>query len=290
MRRTRHVVSRYLVALAATAALLGAGALTAAAAAGPALAATSGQVGYLRLAHLSPNTPPVDVYLYSFDHAKALVVLKHVAYGTVSPYQTVRSGEYTVAMRAAGAAPSSRPVLSTSVSIAPGNAYTVAGMGPRLGLRLQVMRDRLSAPRGHALVRVIQASLRQHLVSVSADGHAVTRSQAFASISSYRDMRAGPSTVRAVGPSEDASTTVDLHSDGIYTLVVLDDPGHLVITSLEDAAGSAVAPAGPAATGFGGLAPKPRPAQLPWFIAVAAGLILILGGASWLRQGPIRGH
>ena len=56
-------------------------------------------IGWLQLAHLSPNTPAVDVYLYSFGKAHAMIVLKHVSYGTVSPYEPVRSGEYTVAMR-----------------------------------------------------------------------------------------------------------------------------------------------------------------------------------------------
>src|SRR5271166_827633 len=77
--------------------------------AGPA-SASSGS-GWLRLAHLSPNTPAVDVYLYSFKDPNAMIVLHHVAYGTISGYEKVPSGEYTVAMRAAGAPPSSAPVL-----------------------------------------------------------------------------------------------------------------------------------------------------------------------------------
>src|ERR1700758_2869510 len=90
--------------------------------------ATSG-TGWIRLAHLSPNTPAVDVYLYSFDDSNAMIVLHHVAYGTVSPFESVRAGDYSVAMRASGASPTSQPVLSTSVTIAAGHAYTVAGMG-----------------------------------------------------------------------------------------------------------------------------------------------------------------
>ena len=92
--------------------------------------------GWIRLAHLSPNTPPVDVYLYSFGDPKAKTVLKHVAYGDVSPYMKVASGEYSVAMRAAGAKTGSPPVLSASVHIPPGAAYTVAGLGPAKALRL----------------------------------------------------------------------------------------------------------------------------------------------------------
>src|SRR6266567_6669070 len=97
--------------------------------------------GWLRLAHLSPNTPAVDVYLYSFGNSHARVVLHHVSYGTVSPYLPAAAGVYTVAMRPAGATASSAPVLSTAVHLHVGDAYTVAGMGPAKGLRLQVLKD-----------------------------------------------------------------------------------------------------------------------------------------------------
>src|SRR5215469_12255467 len=92
-------------------------------------AAASTGVGYLRLAHFSPNTPKVDCYLYSFGNPAAMVVLPGVAYGDASPYEQVAPGEYTVAMRLAGAAPATKPVLSTTVNVASGHAYTVAGMG-----------------------------------------------------------------------------------------------------------------------------------------------------------------
>ena len=63
------------------------------AAVAPAVSAATGGAhakktdGWIQLTHLSPNTPPVDVYLYSFGDAKAMLVLKHVAYGTVSPFE-----------------------------------------------------------------------------------------------------------------------------------------------------------------------------------------------------------
>src|SRR5579863_7316941 len=83
-------------------------------------ASASAGTGWLRLAHLSPNTPAVDVYLYSFHNPKAMVVLHHVAYGTISGFESVPAGEYTIAMRGAGAKPSTPPVLSTTVNIHPG--------------------------------------------------------------------------------------------------------------------------------------------------------------------------
>src|SRR5450631_4891756 len=65
-------------------------------------APAASSVGWIRLAHLSPNTPAVDVYLYSYGNSNAQIVLHHVAYGTVSPYEAVTAGDYSVAMRASG--------------------------------------------------------------------------------------------------------------------------------------------------------------------------------------------
>jgi hypothetical protein len=82
----------------------------------------------------------------------------------------VAAGEYTVAMRAAGAAATAKPVLSVSLNVASGGAYTVAGLVPESGLRLEVLQDQLSTPPGKVLVRVIQASLQQHEVTVTWNG------------------------------------------------------------------------------------------------------------------------
>jgi hypothetical protein len=251
--------------------------------AAPAASAHSG-TGWLRLAHLSPNTPAVDVYLYSFGDSSAMVVLKHVTYGTVSGYEKVASGEYTVAMRGAGAAASTKPVLSTTINIAPGHAYTVAGMGPAAGLRLQVFNDALKTPKGMSLVRVVQASLQEHKVTVTAAGHALARNLPFADVTSYRAVRAGNWSVHAAGGTESATKSVALVAGSIHTIVILDDPGRLTIDSLTDAVGSATAPVGPVKTGLGGTAPRPGASLLPWLAIVSAGLLLTAGGAIRRRQ------
>src|SRR5450432_4612988 len=112
------IIRRIVMLLAASALLLGIPV------AAYASSATTG-TGWIRLAHLSPNTPAVDVYLYSFGNSNAKIVLKHVTYGTVSGYEAVPDGEYTVAMRGAGAKSTSKPVLSTTVDISAGKTYTV---------------------------------------------------------------------------------------------------------------------------------------------------------------------
>jgi hypothetical protein len=280
--RPRHIIAR--LTLLAGLLALSSGVLAGAATAASAASASSG-VGWIRLAHLSPNTPAVDVYLYSFGDPTAMIVLKHVSYGTVSPYEKVKSGEYTVAMRGAGAPASSAPVLSTGFMVYAGDAYTVAGMGPKSGLRLKVLKDRLTTPKSKSLVRVIQASLREHHVTVTADGRTLANNLAFASVSSYGSATPGTWMVHASGGAEKWSGSVTLSADTIHTLVVLDGSGGaLKVADLEDAAGSAVMPQGGAATGLGGTAPPPPSSPLPWLAAVAAGAMLTLAGAYRLRR------
>jgi hypothetical protein len=251
--------------------------------AAPASSAVQG-TGWLRLAHLSPNTPAVDVYLYSFGNSRARVVLRHVKYGTVSPYLRARAGVYTVAMRSAGAAASSAPVLSTAVNVRAGDAYTVAGMGPAKGLRLKVLSERLTTPKGHAMIRVIQASKREHMVTVRAGSDLIGKDLRFATATGYHAVPHGTLAVRAAGQTEHAASTLTLRSGTIHTLVVLDQPGQLKIDNLEDAAGSkVVSPIAPD-TGFGGTAPGPGSPAVAWLAFVTAGMLIAASGLIRFRR------
>jgi hypothetical protein len=248
--------------------------------------------GWVRLAHLSPNTPAVDVYLYPFGNSRARLVLHHVSYGTVSPYQQLPAGEYTVSMRPAGAPPAAHPVLSTSFWVRTRGAYTVAGMGPAAGLRLRVLTDTLAVRNGRTLVRVIQASLRHHVVSVGLGGQVLARKLQFASVTAYQPVAAGARVLRVTGDGGDggdASLRMSLVSDTVHTLVVLDGPGRLRITDLEDAAGSQVLPRGGAATGLGGTAPAPASSPLPWLGMIALGSLLAGAGVRRYRQVRVPG-
>ena len=115
-------------------------------------------------------------------------------------------------------------MLSTAVDVQAGHAYTVAGMGPAKGLRLQIIPDRLTTPAGKSLVRVIQASLDQNSVSVTAGGSKLASSLKFASVTGYKTVSPGTVTVHAAGSSESATSTITLGAGTIHTLVILDDP------------------------------------------------------------------
>jgi Domain of unknown function (DUF4397) len=247
-------------------------------------AAASTGFGWLRLAHLSPNTPPVDVYLYSVGQPAALIVLRHVAYGDESPYERVAAGDYTVAMRAAGASASSKPVLSTTVDVAAGHAYTVAGMGPFSALRLQVLPDDLTTPQGEALVRVIEASLQDKRATVTIGAQTVASGLEFGTATPYKAVTPGTMTAHVTAGAATASAEVSFPAGSIHTLVILDDPGHLAIQVLADAAGSSAVPSGAADTGYGGTAAQPGPGLALWSGSAFLGLMLACAGALRLRS------
>jgi Domain of unknown function (DUF4397) len=241
-------------------------------------------VAWMRLAQLSPNAPAVDVYLYSFGGGRAQVVLHHVAYGTVSEYMRVTAGEYTVAIRPAGMPSKSAPVLSSTARIARGRAYTVAGVGTVAHLKLQILRDRLTAPRGKVLVRIMQESMHQPKITVT-DGHRpLATSLAFGAATSFRVVSPGRHVFRAQGASAQNRQVLALKANSVHTVVVLDDSGTITMDDLMDAAGSAVMPMGGAGTGFGGTAPAPGAPQWPWLLALAGGGALLLAGAARIRR------
>jgi hypothetical protein len=281
MRFTRF--ARRLVLLAALPLLL-----LAIPAAAVATASAATTTGWIRLAHLSPNTPAVDVYLYSYGDSSAQIVLHHVAYGTVSPYEQVPTGEYTVAMRAAGAVSTTAAVISANVDVVAGHAYTVAGLGPESGLRLQVLDDQLTTPSGQALVRIIQASLKQSVVSVNWGSDTLNGGLKFGSVSSYQAVSSGSETLTVSGGGQTTTASVPLAAGTVHTLVVLDGANGLQIDTLLDAAGSGVDPAGAAATGFGGMAPRAPSSPLPWVAAIGAGFLRAAAGGLRFRsrRGP----
>jgi uncharacterized protein DUF4397 len=254
-------------------ALLGAGL----ALAGAMPVATAAEGGLLRLVHLSPDTPAVDVYVDSVSDpaaGAALLTLPGVGYGTISDYQDVPPGVYAVSMREAGADPASPPVLSTTVEVTAGSARTVAGVGRFATLGLTVLEDDLTPPpSGSSRVRVIAAAAGAPTLDASvAGGGQLARALQFASTGAHATVPAGATTVQISTDGAPTEVPVDLAAGSVYTLLVLDRPGGgLTVRPVLDAAGSAVVPAGGVETGAGGTA---RGAGAPLAL-IGAGLAVV---------------
>jgi hypothetical protein len=284
MTATRSTGRGPVLARLALAAALGAGSLLLTA--GPASAA---QPSYVRLAHFSPDTPNVDVYLSSYSRPNWKMVIKGVGYGALSAYQKLDPGLYTVAMRSAGAAASSPPVLSTSVRAVAGGAYTVAGVGPYASLGLTVLRDDLSLPpRNEVRVRVLQASAKAKQVSVKAvNGPTITEKVDFAKNTDYNTVAAGTWNIQVTSldqPNLTVTMPITLDAGDVYSVLILDAAsGGLKVETRTDAASGAVMPTGGVETGLGGTAPRQDPPWLP--IGLAGSAALALGTAAvWSRR------
>jgi hypothetical protein len=281
-------LSRHLARLAAITVLAG-GTATFVAAASPAASAsstaiTATQDGWVRIAHLSPKAPAMDMYMYPYGDPEQATVLRDVAYGDVSAYIALSPGQYTVAMRGFGAPATSAPALTTSFMVGAGTAYTLAALGPDPGLRVEVLQDQMTAPAGRALVRVFQASLTEPTVTVSYGADVLARQLAFGSATSYAAVLPGTHMVRFTASGADAGMRVKLAADTVHTIVVLDDSSGLRVDALTDAVGSAIMPSGGANTGFGGTAPHPPASPAPWLVLIGAGAALAAAGFGGLRR------
>jgi len=283
MRLRRHVARLAMITalLGGTAALVAATSPAASAAsAGPAAALH----GWVRIAHLSPKAPAMDIYMYPFGDPGHPIVLRDVSYGNVSAYMAISSGQYTVAMRGFGAPASSPPALTTSFMVSAPTAYTVAALGPDPGLRVEVLKDQMTAPMGKALVRVVQASLKENLVTVSYGPDILARQLAFGLATSYTAVSPGAQTVHFTASDEHTAMSVKLAADTVHTIVVLDDSSGLKVDTLTDAAGSQAMPTGGASAGFGGTAPRLPPDPAPWLLTITAGALLTVAGFAGLRR------
>lgn len=259
-----------------------------------AASSTTNDVAFVRAAHLSPDTPKVDVYLSAFSGGSSKLWLSGVGYGDFSGYRRMSAGQYAVSMRPHGAAASTAAALSWTVALEPGKAYTAAAYGQNGQLR-GVVYDDASAPpaKGSGSIRIVQGSGQAGQLSATAGGTAVASNTAYGSISDYVTVPAGSETVRASSQADSklkASLTVSVASRSVTSVVVLDQrKGGLVMRPLVDAAGAASPPAGAVPAGGGGTA-VPRAADVDVLRGVAGVLGLagvgLIAWAGMTRRRP----
>lgn len=233
----------------------------------------------IRMAHLSPDAPPVMVEV----DGEPVEELANVAYQDSTPYLPIPAGPHEVSVYAVS--DPSEPVLEVSVVPEAGKAYTVAGSGlledDTFGARL--FEDDLSEPEeGEARVRVIHAvpDVGPATVSVQ-DGPELFSLPGFANASDYVGVEAGTYTLE-VTPAGDSSPAfdvpdVEVEEGEIYTafavgqasegtlgtiLTVDSDDGRIVGShSLEETSGDPPPPA---------RSPEPRPERASSTVAPAS--------------------
>jgi hypothetical protein len=248
----------------------------------------SSGTGLLRMMHLSPDTPSVDAYIDSVSDPDVGVVLSAVRYGDVSPYQRVPAGTYTVSARAAGADPAGPPVLATTVTVAPGAATTIAGVGFFADLGFTVLPDDLTLPpAGQSRARVVNAAATASPLDLSLGDRMLASDLAFAGRTDYADVPGGATSLTvATSSGTPTQLPVTLSAGSVYTVLVLDrSGGGLTVTTALDAASPGVVPVGGVEAGAGGTAVTPGVPAGRLSLAVLAVAALLLTVRVRLSRG-----
>ena len=212
----RVFVKLQKVAVAATSVLVGLAGLFSA----RQVVAQSSSDARIRVAHLSPDAPAVDIYI---DGKKRLT---NVPYEGVSDYVALPQGAHTFEVRATGTTPDSPAAFKESAQLGAGKAYTVAAVGKVAQLKGAIYSDSLNPPAaGKAKIRMLHAAPDLGRVDLGVKGSAPLFSKvAFPTASPYAEVSAGSYDFEArKAGSNDAllSATVPLAPGSIYTVTAI---------------------------------------------------------------------
>ena len=154
----------------------------------------------LRVAHMSPDAPNVDVYVNNETF------LENVSFGTISNYSSVPPGEYAVRITAAGN--ESAVVFDDNVTLEAG-AYTLAATGEisegaDTDFEPLILADE-SASSDNASVRVVHVSpdAGSVNVTVNATGAAIADNVTFGNATDYVEVPPGSYTLDIRATTED---------------------------------------------------------------------------------------
>jgi hypothetical protein len=205
------------------------------------MSAPTPDTAFVRVAHLSPNTPAVDIWV----GGKVVDSLKNVTFKTVSPYLKLPVGATDIAVYVAGT--TTNPAIEVKGLNLEKKNYTVAAIGLLNGtgaqaLRANVYNDDLTLNASKARVRVIHASPDAPAVDVAVQGGAVVvPNLSFPNASAgYLELDAGtyPLEIRAAGSSTAVLkfNTPALAANKVYTVFAVNRLASLEVLPVGDVA------------------------------------------------------
>jgi uncharacterized protein DUF4397/sortase family protein len=225
-------------------------------------------VGYVRVAHLSPDTAPFDFLVTQDGQKTPTVVLRGVKYGDISQYQRLAPGSYTVVLRGTGAGERGITLLTEPLQVDSGKAYTLTATGMRAELSMRVVGDDIQPARGGQVrLRVFNAASRIDPAEVDIDaGVVLWEKVGFGTVSSYTTVAPGRHSLQIFAPGRDdpaATLSTTLAANGVYSLTILDTADGAKLQLQTDAAAPPAPPRGSVETGYGGAYLNPFTAVPP---------------------------
>lgn len=240
--------------------------------------------GFVRVGHFAPSQQPVDVVV------DGKVVVRDLAYRSITAYIRVLAGNHEFALRDTGTA--ENPILSIDAGVPASGAVTIGAVTTRTGLAAQVYDDKLQTPgAGDALVRFIHTAPAASAVNISViGGRTLASGLGYPEATGYQTVKAGTYDLQ-VTSAKTRKVVLRIPrwnaAPGSQSSVVIiqSSDGQLDVVPVSDAVGATTAPNGGVATGLGGLAlgPRPSPSSSPTAPAVA----LLLAGVAALILGLV---
>ncbi|MFC0522000.1 DUF4397 domain-containing protein [Pontibacillus salicampi] len=248
-----------------------------------ALGATAGTVSadhhaedkaMVRVLHASPDAPAVDVYV------DGNAVVEGAEFKASTDYLKLGSGEHNVEIYAAGTKGEQDPVISQSLTVEAGMAYTVAAINKLDNLELKVVQDSMSVTEGMTKVRVGHLSPDAPTVNVGLmDGKDLFSGASFPMVTDYKELE--PSTYDLEIRTEDGTQVLDLsgttlEKNTVYSVFAVNTADNLEVLVLKD---YTLMPDSMPQTGMGGTA-QDSSSVLP----IAASVALLGAGAMILYR------
>ncbi len=203
--------------------------------------------GELRLGHLSPRTPAVDIYLTPPGATPSTTPLaRGVAYGAVTGFESLAPGRYTVDMRVAGAAPASLPPVTAAVDVAAGSAQSLLFFDTGAGGTVQgnLLTDDLTpAAAGDGRVRIVQGDADAGSVDMQAlGGPRLATALQYGTATDYATVAARSWDVAVTAGGQQLQVTLPVNSGSVSTVVLTRAAnGALTATPLADVSGTPTA-------------------------------------------------
>jgi hypothetical protein len=207
----------------------------------------------VRVVHASPDAPAVDVVV------NGDVVVEGADFKAATDYMHLPQGDHDVEIFAEGTMDEGQPVLSASLSVEGGEAYTVAAINTVENLELAVVNDEQMTSEGQTKVRVGHFSPDAPNVDVAvAGGEVLFEDAPFKAVTAYLETAPGTLDLEVrVAGTEDVVLELpntELQADMLYSVFAVGfadgEPG-LDVIMLSDMSHDAM-PSEMPATGMGG--------------------------------------
>lgn len=271
-----NVLARAATAMVAVAAALLLCAALLAPAARAQQAPPTAPTGWLRVGHLAPHAPTVEIYFAPVGQAETPI--GQAAYGDLGSYLALPAGRYTWSMRPAGAPQASPAALDGIVDIRAGLAYTalVLERGPQHVLQSEYLGDDLATPPpGTGRVRLLQGAEGAPLPAGILERPTDTRPLAYGATSPYSELPAGRWTAQVQNGA--ARSSVEVTAGSTTTLLVTDNGTGLQLRPITDSTALATMPNHGVETGAGGTAAAaPTPAVAAAAAALAVTVLALI--------------